>query len=478
MKRISLYSQTLRAVSSLAIIVGMAATATADVTLPAVFSDNMVLQRDREIPVWGWADAGEKVDVSLADKQATATADKDGRWSVRLDPLSAGGPHTLKVQGANTLAVEEVLVGEVWLCSGQSNMAMQVRRALNADEEAADADYPQIRMFTVPRGGAAEPQQQIKGSWAVCSPETVGGFSATAYFFGRRLHQELDVPVGLINSSVGGTPIDFWTSAEAQQAMFQEPKVAADGKRVGMTEPMAGAGNLYNAMIAPLAPYAIRGAIWYQGERNSRGEPAYLYRHQLPAMIGNWRKLWGQGDFPFLFVQLPNFTKPQTEPVEPTGWVTVREGMAQTLRTTPNTGMAVTLDVGEAGDIHPKNKQAVGQRLARWALATTYEKSLVPSGPLFESAKIEGGKVVIHFKHVGEGLVAQGGEPLSGFAVAGDDGKFVRAEARIDGDTVVVSSSEIPQPAAARYAWAPNPDCNLFNKDGLPAEPFRTDDWK
>ena len=492
--------------------------AVAEVRLPAVFSDQMVLQRDVPVTVWGWADAGEKVAVGIAGQSKDATADRSGKWSAKLEAMPAGGPHELTVRGESTLRVAGVLVGEVWLCSGQSNMAMAVKGVVNAEQEMAAADYPRLRMFTVERAAAVEPQSDCQGGWQASSPETVAGFSATAYFFGRRLHKDLDVPVGLINSSWGGTAVEAWTNLKVQEQVPQIAPVlevsreniarydpdkaaaayetqlarwkeaAAKAKAAGRRPPRAPQkpsdprmsqnrpGNLYNGMIAPLVPYAIRGAIWYQGERNSRDEPSRLYGTQLRTMITNWRDDWGQGDFPFLTVQLPNFMAPQAEPSENAGWVMVREGMLKTL-SLPNTGLAVTVDIGEEKNIHPKNKQDVGKRLALWALAGTYGKDVVGSGPIFRSMARRDGKIVLEFEHVDGGLAARGGGPLKGFAVAGADRKFVWADAAIEGDTVVVSSPSVANPVAVRYGWASNPDCNLANQAGLPASPFRTDDW-
>ena len=490
----------------------------ADVKLPGVFGNHMVLQRGVPVRVWGWAEAGAKITVTLGDRSGSAEAGADGKWSVKLDAIEAGGPLAMKVRGdGKAVEFSDVLVGEVWLCSGQSNMAMSVRGCLNYEAEQADANRPAIRMMTVNRTPAETPQDDCAGSWAVCSPATVGGFSATAYFFGRTLQKELGVPVGLINSSWGGTPVQAWTCVEDQKA---EPKLKpmmddwakrlagydpaaakaayekqlaaweertkkakAAGKRAPRKPRLAGSprlnshrpGNLYNGMIAPLAPYAIRGAIWYQGESNAGRYNAELYGLQLSMMIRNWRRIWGQGDFPFEWVQLPNFRTPQKEPVETSGWVIVQEEMLKTLAV-PNTGMAVTVDIGMANNIHPKNKQDVGKRLAIWALAATYGEKIVRSGPLYKSMSKEGGKIVLRFDHVGGGLAAKG-ETLQGFAIAGADKKFVWADAKIDGETVVVSSTEVKDPAAVRYAWAANPACNLYNKAGLPASPFRTDDW-
>jgi len=495
----------------------VASMASADVELPSMFSDHAVLQCDIGLPVWGWADPGEKITVVLGDQTKTTTADKDGKWSVELDAMKAGGPHVINVKGNNEIEVADVLIGEVWLCSGQSNMAMTVGGCLNFEQEKAAAKLPKIRMMTVNRTPAETPQDRCAGAWLVCGGETVGSFSATAYFFGRELHKELGVPVGLINSSWGGTPVQAWTCGKCQQ---KEPKLkplldewkeklaaynAAEAKAnfdkqlaawqervkrakaAGKTPPRKPRppvdpklnphrpANLYNGMIAPLVPYAIRGAIWYQGESNAGRYDPSLYGMQLAMMIGNWRRVWDQGDFPFEWVQLPNFRDPQKQPSEPSGWVTIQEEMFKTLKV-PNTGMAVTIDIGEAGNIHPKNKQDVGKRLAIWALADTYGKDIVRCGPLYKSMSKQGDKIVVDFDHVGDGLAAKG-DKLKGFAIAGADKQFVWAEARIDGAAVVVSSSEVKDPAAVRYGWSSNPDCNLYNKADLPASPFRTDDW-
>lgn len=449
--------------------------ARADVKLAALFSDHVVLQRDKELPIWGWAEPGEAVTVSLAGQTAQAKADQDGKWIVRLKPLTAGGPHELKVKGANEVTVNGVLVGEVWLCSGQSNMAMTVSRSNNAKEEIAGTDLPQVRMFKESSKGANEPQADAHGTWQPADPKTVGGFSATAFFFGRQLHRELKVPIGLINSSVGGTPIEAWTSLPAQQKLSERPEVSSYMKDQGHDFPPQGAASLYNGKIAPLVPFALRGAIWYQGERNRREIP-YAYRWQLPAMITDWRAQFGQGDFPFAWVQLPDFQKAQTEPSQTSGWVLVREGMLEALKT-PNTGMAVTIGLGMANNIHPTNKQDVGKRLALWALANTYGQKIEYNGPVYKSMQAADGRIVLEFDHA-EGLKAADGTAPVGFAIAGADKKFVWAEAKIVGNTVEVSSPQVPQPVAVRYAWADNPKWSLVNSADLPASPFRTDTWK
>lgn len=498
----------------LCLLIGaLTAAASADVRLPGILQSHMVLQRDVPLQIWGWAEPGEEVRVAISGQTKTAPAAADGKWTVRLDPLPAGGPHTMTVSGANTTTLEDVLVGEVWLCSGQSNMAMTVGAARDAEQEIAAANFPQMRMATVARQAAAEPQADCQvPAWQVCSPATVKGFSATAYFFGRHLHQHLNVPVGLVNSSWGGTCIEAWTSrealaeldsgraliakwqqmaadydAEAAQQAYEKrlagweeqvKQTPSGGRRPRKPTPPVhpnlnqnAPGTLYNGMIAPLVPFAIRGAAWYQGERNSNSvTDAYAYRDELPTLIANWRETWAEGEFPFLFVQLPNFAgKP------PDALALNRESMLLSLRV-PNTGMATTIDIGESNNIHPKDKQDVGERLGLAARHIAYGEDLVWCGPIFGSAQVEGSHITVTFDHVGSGLVARDGE-LREFSIAGDDRQFSPARAEIKGDTVVVSSEVVPEPVAVRYAWTGDPQCNLYNREGLPASPFRTDDW-
>jgi sialate O-acetylesterase len=482
-------------------------TARADVKLPALISDHMVLQAGVSVPIWGWAEAGEEVAVTLGETQVLARTGADGKWKATLPPLKAGGPHTLIVKGKNEKQIEDVLVGEVWLGSGQSNMAMTVNRALDFEAEAAKAAFPQIRMFTVTSGASPAAQEDCTGAWTVCSPEALARFSATAYFFGRELHQKLKTPVGLINSSVGGTPIESWISPDAQErspelkaalaaaqqaeanfdpaaakakyerdlAAWQAAAKAAQaaGKKAGKKpqDPLAtkarrgNVGGLYNGKIAPLVPYAIRGVIWYQGEANTMPGKAEFYQYQLPLLVQDWRARWGQ-ELPFAWVQLPNFKGAGRD------WPTVREAMLNTLAL-PKTGMAITIDVGEENDIHPKNKQAVGHRLALWALGTVYGQSGATSGPLPAGSRRSDKGLELSFKHADGGLVAKSGE-LRGFEIAGADGAWKPAQAAIVGDKVLVSSREVSAPTQARYAWTNFPDCNLFNGAGLPASPFRT----
>lgn len=653
-------------VTVVAVLTVCSFAASADVKLPAVFGDNMVLQRGMAIPVWGWAGPGEQVSVRLGDgAAATATADKDGNWRVNLPAREAGGPLQMKVEGKNTVTFGNVMIGDVWVCSGQSNMQFGLSGVKDAPAEIAAASYPNIRLFTVPNTVALEPQKDTKGQWAACDSQTARNFSAVAYFFGRDLNKALDVPIGLIHTSWGGTPAESWISraglaAEPELATFiqriptelkSDPQAAKDyeakmkeweakayftdpgnkgfgmgwaaadtdtadwkpmavpgyweaaglmidgvvwfrkdvqipaewagkdlalslgpiddgdttyfnGTQVGaigmetpnwwqaprrytvpaslvkagraviavriydrwlnggfggvpadltlapkdggtpislagqwvykievsrpqpeqpIPQPQAPAGpdnpwiptSLYNAMISPLIPYGIKGAIWYQGESNA--DRAYQYRTLFRDMISDWRKAWGEGDFTFLFVQLANYQLAQQQPSENSAWAELREAQTMTL-SLPRTGMAVIIDVGEAADIHPKDKQTVGARLALAARAVACGQDIVYSGPMYDSMKVEGGKAVLSFKHVGGGLVAHG-EALKGFAVCGADKRFVWADAQISGDQVIVSSAEVPQPAAVRYGWADNPTCDLYNKEGLPASPFRTDDW-
>lgn len=491
--------------------------ALAEVTLPSIFTDHSVLQRDKPIRVWGWAAPGKQVSVAIDSATKSGRAGKDGKWQLDLPALKAGGPHTLRATEAdgNSVTVKDIYIGEVWLCSGQSNMAMTVSRAARPEEEAAAANLPLIRMFKVASGPSPKLADRCQGSWVVCRSDVVGGFSATAYFFGKQLHKELRVPIGLINSSVGGTSIESWTSMSAQNAVPAiEPRLAAwreadnafdaakakstydtalarwqtrskqlkaEGKRAPRRPALAAQprldrnypSNLYNGKIHPIVGYTIRGAIWYQGENSSGRGFAHLYQAQLETLVRDWRQRWGY-EFPFAWVQLPNFKTPQKAPSETSGWVLVREGMLRALAE-PKTGMAVTVDIGEEKDIHPKNKQDVGSRLATWALVTVYDKSGDAMGPLAKKTTFANGKALVEFEHA-NGLHSAD-QPIEGFAIAGKDKVFHWAEAKVDGNRVVVSSKDVPNPVSVRYAWAANPHGNLRNKTGIPASPFRSDDW-
>ncbi len=463
--------------------------ANADVTLPRVFGSHMVLQRDAELPVWGWADKGEQITVSIGDASATATADDRGRWAVALPAMPAGGPHSLKVTGKNAIELTDVLVGEVWVCSGQSNMEWSVSRANNPQEEIAAANWPQVRLFHIPKVPAGTPQTDVNADWKVCSPETIPNFTAVGYFFGRELHRELDVPVGLIESAWGGTRIEPWTPVPGFRSV---PAFAAIGddaiakriehqRRIGDSvktgrkvppHPLANRGaptGLYNGMIHAIVPYAIRGAIWYQGEAN-RGDRG-VYEGKMHALINGWREVWGQGDFPFLFAQLAPYNYGEDTTMLPEVWEAQEKVLA-----VPNTGMAVTVDIGNPKDIHPRNKQDVGKRLALWALAKTYgQDDIVYSGPLYRSMRVEGSSIRIEFEHAADGLASRDDRPLTWFEIAGEDGQFVPATAKIDGMSVVVSSEQVAKPAHARFGWNQIAEPNLMNKTGLPAGPFRTD---
>ena len=478
------------------------------VSLPAIFGDHMVLQRGQANPVWGKASPGETITVRIDGQEHRAKAGKDGRWRVELDAMPAGGPHVLEVSGRETQQFEDVLVGEVWLCSGQSNMQWAVSNSGEADLEIVSAGEPSIRLITVPNKGSQEPLDDFKGKWAVCSPDSVAGFSAVGYHFGRRLHQVLGVPVGLVNNAWGGSAAEAWVPREvlerheryAPYLAASDAKAAAhtdeiqarnearfkawqEGGRKGKRPPWPNdprygqhrPANLYNGVLHPVLGYGIRGVIWYQGETNV-GRAAD-YNHLFSLMIGTWREHWGQGDFPFFWVQLADFHKERDLPAD-SGWARLREAQTATL-SLPNTGQAVIIDAGEGRDIHPRDKRVVGDRLARHALAKTYGVKIASESPRFASMEIKDGAARLAFDHVSNGgLYAFDVAELKGFAVAGADRQFKWAEAKIQGrDKVVVSHPEIPEPVAVRYGWADNPVLNLYDRNGLPVTPFRTDSW-
>ncbi|MEX2186716.1 MAG: sialate O-acetylesterase [Pirellulales bacterium] len=437
------------------------APAAAEVKLHGLFTDHMVLQQGMDVPVWGTAADGEKVTVSIGDQKVETTG-AGGKFRVNLKPLSAGGPHTLVVAGTNTVTLGDVLVGEVWICSGQSNMQLAVAQGETPEKIIAESANPKIRLFTVPRDRDANPRSDVKSSWVECGPTTVGDFSAVGYHFGRALHAKLGVPVGLISCNVGGTAAEEWTSREVLES-DEDLKPTLKNDR---------STTLYNAMLHPLAPFAIRGAIWYQGESNAGR--AEQYRELFPAMIKNWRDLWGQGDFPFLFVQLAPWKMIVDTPGD-SDWAELREAQLMTTKNVPKTAMAVITDFGDEKDIHPKPKASVGERLALAARAIAYGEKIVYSGPVCSKMEIRGNEAVLSFDHVGGGLEVRG-EKLKGFTIAGADGAFVNADARIDGDKVVVKNDALNEPKMVRFGWANYPVVNLYNKDGLPATPFRTDE--
>jgi sialate O-acetylesterase len=480
---------------------GFGFSAHADVKLPALFSENMVLQRGIYLPVWGWADEGESVTVEFRGQKDTAKT-SGGKWSVTLPAQRAGGPDTLTVSGKNKIEVKNVLVGEVWICSGQSNMEWPMRLTFEPEQSISGSANPMLRLFTVPKLKANEPVPDVKGSWGEASPKTTTNFSAVAYYFGRDLQKALGVPVGLIHTSWGGSPAEVWMKQEvlagnpeyktalldghaAAMKRYEEAQAAfeaeqAELKKQGKTsekrppqKPSWKPAELYNGMIAPLIPYAIKGAIWYQGESNAGR--AQQYRTLYADMIRNWRRDWNQGDFTFLAVQLAPYTKIKDQPGD-SDWAELREAQLLATKVLPKVGMAVITDVGEENDIHPRKKQPVGARLALAARGIAYGEKITFSGPLYKEMQVKGDKVALTFDHVGAGLEARDGD-LKGFSIAGADRKFVWASAKIEGDKVIVSSPEVSAPVAVRYGWANYPVVNLWNKDGLPASPFRTDDF-
>jgi sialate O-acetylesterase len=446
---------------ALALAWAPAAPARADVRPHGLFTDDCVLQRGMKVPIWGTADPGERVIVQFQGQEASTTAGKNGEWKVVLDKLKEGGPFELTIRGNNAVELKNVLVGEVWVCSGQSNMEWPLTATKGSKEAIAAADNPQIRLFKVEKVPAKTPQPNLPvgktkmpSLWQRCTTVTAPRFSATAYYFGRDLQKALGVPVGLIHSSWGGTAAERWTTKETLGS-----HEATKGLR---------GSDLYNGMIAPLIPYAIRGVIWYQGESNvGRAEQ---YRTLFPAMIKDWRDQWKQGNFPFLFVQIAPWARYGPE----FGWAELCEAQQFTAETVPHTACIVTTDVGDPKDIHPQDKAPIGDRLARAARALAHGEKIEHSGPVYTGIKVEGGKAILSFSHLGGGLEAKGGE-LKGFTIAGADGKFVKANAEIKGDHVIVSSPDVSEPAVVRYAWARYPDVNLYNRAGLPASPFRTD---
>jgi sialate O-acetylesterase len=452
--------------------------------LHPLFGSHMVLQRGIKAPVWGWTTPGARVTVSIAGKSASAEAGPDGKWMARVGPLKAGGPHTLKVSGPQTATLDDILVGDVWVASGQSNMEMSVADSRDAALEIAAANHPRLRLFKVARAVALSPRDTVDGHWDVCSPATVGGFSAIAYYFGREVHAKTGVPIGMLQACWSGTVAEAWTSADALAKMPDfatnlaknrslRNQLLADPTSVDLSNQPNLATVLYNGMIAPVLPFGIKGVIWYQGSSNA--SRAFQYRTLLPALINDWRARWDIGDFPFYIGQLYNFMPRLPEPKDDE-WAELREAQSMTAKALPHSGIAVNIDIGEAGDIHPKNKQDVGRRLALIALAKDYGNKMEYSGPDYKAMAVDDGKIRLSFTHVDGGLEAKGGK-LTSFAIAGADRKFVWADAVIKGDSVIVSSPSVPVPVAVRYAWASNPDCNLYNKVGLPASPFRTDDW-
>ena len=511
------------------IVTGMVASARAELRLPKVFSDHMVLQRDLAAPVWGWAEPGETVTVKIAGQTKTAKAGADGRWDVKLEPLPASTtPQTLTITGSignQQSAITDILVGDVWLCSGQSNMEFGMGNADNAKDIIPTATNTLIRLLSVKSPQTGGPVTDVPNGWSLCDTQSVGSFSAVGYFFGRKIQKETGLPIGLINNSWGGTQIELWTPVDAEAEVPELAPIAqAFGKKLTdfneqlakAIDPVAqwvekarqakakgevlpappaipahpsigGLSGIYNGRVTPLIPFGIKGALWYQGEANGGDDD--IYATKMRAMIGSWRKAWNQGEFPFYFVQLANWQPADTNAAGGAGWARIRMAQVKALKI-PHTGMASAIDIGVAGDIHPKNKEDVGDRLAFWALKNDYgQKDLVCSGPLYKGMTVEGSKIRVTFDYAGKGLMVgkkTGHGPavedkdgsLKRFAIAASSNSWFWADAVIDGSTVVVSSPNAPTPVAVRYAFTMNPEgCNLYNKEGLPASPFRTDTW-
>ncbi|MBX3421268.1 MAG: sialate O-acetylesterase [Pirellulaceae bacterium] len=477
-------------------------SALAEVRVPNVFSDHMVLQQQQPNKVWGRAAAGERVTVSIAEQSHVTTAAADGNWHVVLTSLPAGGPHELTITGTNVIKLSDVLVGEVWICSGQSNMQWNVQLSNDADLERLAAKYPGVRMINFPQIGSQEPiWEHEKSKWQVCSPDTVASFSAVGYFFARQLHQTLDVPIGMINNAWGGSACEAWISrpvlegagdyanllaawdaeaATASELAKQGDSLSTDdqkklktleGRLRGNHRP----ANIYNGVLKSHLGYGIRGAIWYQGESNAGR--AYQYRDLFPLMISSWRQEWAQGDFPFYWVQLADFQAEVSEPGN-SAWAELREAQTMTLDRLPKTGQAVIIDIGEGRDIHPRNKVDVGRRLARLALANDYGVAIAAKSPRYQSMERQGNKIVLTFQDLDHGWRPFDVVQPVGFAIAGEDQKFVWADAKVLPDNrIEVSSPAVANPQSVRYAWADNPKCNMYDGAGLPLTPFRTDDW-
>jgi sialate O-acetylesterase len=488
----------------------------AKVLLPDVVSSGMVLQQGQKVPIWGKADPGEEITITFAGAKKRTVADKDGKWLVRLNPLHANStPATMSIEGHNKIELNDILVGEVWLVAGQSNMQRLLSETANGDAAIAAANYPTLRLFNVSRQVAFKHAPPPLATWQACTSESVKQFSAAGYYFAIELQKELKVPVGVINSSYGGSQAEAWTPVEYLLASAdlkptvdrtktwdeERPRVKVEyddaikkwraesdaAKAAGATPKPSPAvpdalreyriaASIYDGMIAPLIPFYIRGAFWYQGESNEAR--AQQYEILLPVMIKAWRERWSEGDFPFGIIQLPNYRDQKNEPADE-AWSHIREGQRRTARSLAKTGLIVTIDIGEAHDIHPKNKLDVGKRMALWALADVYEKTSASSGPSFQSAKPSGSEMIVTFEDAGRGLKTRDGGKPAEFAIAGPDKKWYWAEAQIIGrNQVKVWSSSVAQPAAVRYAFNNNPkNPNLTNDSGLPASPFRSDNW-
>ncbi len=489
-------SAATNSIASFSALLFTSLAAHAEVTVSSLFSDHMVIQREQAAPVWGQAAPGEEVSVTLGTAQAKATTNAEGKWSVKLPAQKANAtPQELVIQGKNTVAIKDVLVGDVWVCSGQSNMEMNLG-GCNAPDDIKAADLPTLRRIKFQHVALLKPTMQVPGKWETCTPASAGGFTAVGFYFAKRIQQEIGVPIGLLDDNWGGCRIEPWIPAEgfalepSLAPQLAELKARDEASKALPDNAPGDAGKpstMYNGMLHCVVPFAIKGALWYQGESN--GGEGDEYASKMRALIGGWRKIWQQGDFPFYYVQLANFQNASNDPAGGDGWAKHRMAQLESL-SIPKTGMAVIIDVGEGPDIHPKNKFDVGERLARWALHHDYgQANLETSGPLFKEATFDGNKAIVSFTHTGTGLMVgkkNGRQPteadhigtLKRFAIAGDDKKWVWGQAVIDGDKVVITSPEVPHPVAVRYAFSMNPEgCNLYNKEGLPASPFRSDKW-
>ncbi|HEY3901992.1 MAG TPA: sialate O-acetylesterase [Chthoniobacter sp.] len=508
-----------RSLGLVAILLGLAISAQAELKLPAIISDHMVLQQKQTNPIWGWDTPGTKVTVTFAGQTKSAQAGADGRWTVKLDPVNANAePQTITIEGTDKKQIQDVLVGEVWMCSGQSNMGFTLNGDYNGDIIAAASRSDTLRLIKVPNVGTQDLKNDFTGSWKPSTPETDSSFTAVGFIFGRYLHDILGIPVGLIDNAWGGSAAEAWIrrdtiekdprfatlmesthkhEADAQSekaktdyaaAMEKWKAAAATAKAEGKQPPRAPQspeawlsgnarpGNIFAGVVYPTLGYGMKGVIWYQGETNAGR--AYEYEQLFPFMIEQWRKEWGEGDFPFYWVQLANFQPRKPEPGE-SAWAELREAQTKTM-SLPNTGQAVIIDLGEGKNIHPKNKDEVGARLVRWALAKDYGLKFPYHSPEFKSVQIEGNKAIVTLDYFGSGLYPFGVEEAEGFAVCGADKVWHWAKGKIlPGDKIEVTSDQVPNPIAVRYAWADNPICNLYNKDGgLPVTPFRTDNFE
>lgn len=450
------------------------------VKVSSVFGDNMVLQSEVKTRIWGTADPGERVLITIGGQISKTQADSLGHWNVHLDAHKAGGPHELKVVGdTNKLVFNNVYFGDVWLCAGQANMSFPLKKVFNASDEISFANYSRIRVLTISEKTSESPLNDIVGQWEVCSPKTAKDFSAIAYYFGRNLYETLKSPIGLIVlASKGGSTCESWAE-RSELEKYSSLRSLLDSNRNLSAPPFQRTGALYNGMVAPICPFSIKGVIWYQGESNT--SRAFQYQTLFPAFIRSWRNSWNQGDFPFYYVQLPNFMKVSKEPTS-SAWAELREAQHKALAILPNTGEVVSIDVGDEKSLFPQNKEIIGSRLALLALAKTYQCNIPCSGPVFQTKEIVDGSIILSFDNAENGLIIQKNKycdnsVLKGFEIAGEDQKFYWAKAEIQKDKVVVSSSNVPSPVAVRYAWANNPVCNLGNKEGFPASPFRTDSW-